>query len=76
MLRKATFNPKRNFSQIRAYHDRSLMFPIQNIYDTAIFIAQNIINIDATTKQGKAIKQTANKNILVIFLLSNLTVYS
>ncbi len=57
---------KQNFSQFCAEHTLALMFMTQNISDTAIFIAENIIKIDATTKQTRAINQPANQVILVI----------
>jgi hypothetical protein len=62
-MRKTDFNPKWNFSQFCAKHALALMFLTQNISDTAIFIAENIMNIDATTKQHSNI----NQNILSIF---------
>jgi len=64
--RKADFNPKWNFSQFYTAHAPAFMFITQNISDTAIFITENIINIDDTTKQTRAINQPVKLIILVI----------
>jgi hypothetical protein len=51
----------------------AFMFLIQNMTDTAVFITENIIKIDAMIKQTKAIKQPVSLIMVVIFLLSNST---